>query len=89
MNALLEETVFHESERNLEWGWFGGRRGFYGKPGLVATKVELGLWVGTWPISHLSFSSSCQKSRRPAPRKPPRDSKKLNRLVYFIASNPP
>jgi len=45
----------HESERILKWGWFwfGERRGFYGKPGLVA-KVELGLWVGTWPLSHLS-----------------------------------
>jgi hypothetical protein len=31
--------VFHEFERILMWGWFGGRRGFY-EPGLVA-KVEL------------------------------------------------
>ena len=38
MNALIEEAVFHESERILKWGWFGGRKGFYGKPGLVATK---------------------------------------------------
>jgi hypothetical protein len=36
MNALVEEAVFHESERIVKWGWFGGRRGFYGKPGLVA-----------------------------------------------------
>jgi hypothetical protein len=38
VNALVEEAVFHEPEGMLKWGWFGGRRRFYG---LVATKVEL------------------------------------------------
>ena len=36
MNAQVEEAVLHKSERILEWGWFGERRGFYGKAGLVA-----------------------------------------------------
>ena len=88
MNAQVEEAVLHESEGIPKWGWFGGRRGFYSQPGLVA-QVELGFLGGTWPLSHQRpyFSSSCQKSRRLAPRRPLRDSKRLNRLVCLIASN--
>ena len=48
MSAQVEEAVLHESGGILKWGWFGGRRGFYGQPGLVA-EVELGLW---WARGH-------------------------------------
>jgi hypothetical protein len=65
MNALVEEAVFHESERILKWGWFGARRGFYGLASLQQ-KVEqawLGLRVNTWPLSHLIIMPKIKTTR--------------------------
>jgi hypothetical protein len=90
MNAQVEEAVLHESEGILKCSWFGERGGFYGKPGLVA-KVELGLWVGTWPFSHLSSSSSIMpKIKTTRTKKAPEGFEEIEPvgMLYCFQCNP-